>query len=182
VIAINSHNPAWSSPSDAAALQQRTAELDAFLARGGGFVSIHWSVNAGANVGALAQRLGLAWGKGARYRHGANDWVLNKTHPLAAGFETFQIPDESYWHLTGDLAAAKANVLATSIEEAAPTPQMWTREVGPGRVFVSIPGHFSWTHDDPLYRILILRGMMWTARQPLDRLAPLSVIGARVEN
>ena len=36
------------------------------------------------------------------------------------------------------------------------------------------------THDDPLYRILILRGMMWSARQPIDRLAPLSVIGARV--
>lgn len=180
VIAINSHNPAWSSPSDAAALQQRTAELDAFLARGGGFVSIHWSVNAGANVGILAQRLGLAWGKGAKYRHGANDWVLDKTHPLATGFDTFQIPDESYWHLTGDLVAAKASVLATSLEENQPTPQMWTREFGPGRVFVSIPGHFTWTHDDPLYRILILRGMMWSARQPLDRLAPLSVIGARV--
>lgn len=182
VIAINSHNPAWSSPSDASALQQRTAELDAFLARGGGFVSIHWSVNAGANVGTLAQRLGLAWGKGAKYRHGANDWVLDKTHPLASGFDAFQIPDESYWHLTGDLAAAKASVLATSLEEAEPRPQMWTREVGPGRVFVSIPGHFTWTHDDPLYRILILRGMMWSARQSIDRLAPLSVIGARVEN
>ncbi len=182
VIAINSHNPAWSSPSDDAELQVRSAEIDAFLARGGGFVSIHWSVNAGASVGALAQRLGLAWGKGAKYRHGANDWVLDKTHPLAAGFDAFQIPDESYWHLTGDLVAAKASVLATSLEENAHTPQMWTREVGPGRVFVSIPGHFTWTHDDPLYRILILRGMMWSARQPIDRLAPLSVIGARVEN
>jgi putative heme-binding domain-containing protein len=182
VIAINSHNPAWSSPADASALQQRTVELDAYLARGGGFVSIHWAVNAGANAGTLAQRLGLAWGKGSKYRHGASDWVLDKKHPLAAGFELFQIPDESYWSLTGDLAAAKANILATSVEENAPTPQMWTREVGPGRVFVSIPGHYTWTFDDPLYRILILRGMMWTAQQPIDRLAPLSVIGARVEN
>lgn len=182
VIAINSHNPAWSSPRDAAAVQERAAELDAFLARGGGFVSIHWSVNAGAQAATLADRLGLVWGKGAKFRHGANDWVLDQNHPLAAGFGAFQIPDESYWHLTGDLAAARAKVLATSLEEEAPRPQMWTREVGPGRIFVSIPGHFTWTFDDPLYRILIFRGMMWSAGQPLDRLAPLTVIGARVEN
>jgi type 1 glutamine amidotransferase len=58
---------------------------------------------------------------------------------------------------------------------------MWSREAGPGRVFVSVPGHYTWTYDDPLYRILIFRGLMWTARQPLDRLAPLSVVGARVQ-
>jgi type 1 glutamine amidotransferase len=58
---------------------------------------------------------------------------------------------------------------------------MWTREAGVGRVFVSIPGHFRWTYDDPLYRILIFRGMMWAAHQPMDRLAPLVMAGARVE-
>jgi hypothetical protein len=156
-------------------------DMDRFLARGGGIVFIHYALNAGANAGALAQRLGLAWNiPPAKFRHGATDWMLDKSHPLAAGFESFQIPDESYWHLTGDLAAAKGRVLATSLEENAPTPQMWTREVGPGRVFVSVSGHFTWTYDDPFYRILIFRGMMWSARQPLDRLAPLSVIGARV--
>jgi type 1 glutamine amidotransferase len=156
--------------------------MDKFLARGGGIVFIHYAMNAGKNASALAQRLGLAWNRPpAAFRHGASDWVLDKNHPLAAGFDKFQVPDESYWHLTGDLAAAKGNVLATSLEENAPTPQMWTREVGPGRVFVSIPGHYTWTYDDPLYRILILRGLMWTAKQPQDRLAPLSVIGARVE-
>ena len=108
--------------------------------------------------------------------------MLDKTHPLAAGFGEFQIPDESYWHLTGDLAAANASVLASSVEEGAPTPQMWTREAGSGRVFVSIPGHFRWTYDDPLYRILIFRGMMWAAHQPIDRLAPLVMAGARVED
>jgi putative heme-binding domain-containing protein len=182
VIAINSYNPAWAGVTDSAKIAKQGADIDSFLARGGGLTFIHYAMNAGANVEALASRLGAAWKiPPAKYRHGASDWVLDKNHPLAAGFDTFQIPDESYWHLTGDLAAAKANILATSLEENAPTPQMWTREVGPGRVFVSIPGHYTWTHDDPLYRILILRGLMWTAKQPLDRLAPLSVIGARVE-
>jgi putative heme-binding domain-containing protein len=182
IIAFNSFNPAWAGERDAAKIKQRGEDMDKFLARGGGIVFIHYAMNAGKNASALAQRLGLAWNRPpAAFRHGASDWVLDKNHPLAAGFDKFQVPDESYWHLTGDLAAAKGNVLATSLEENAPTPQMWTREVGPGRVFVSIPGHYTWTYDDPLYRILILRGLMWTAKQPQDRLAPLSVIGARVE-
>ena len=49
--------------------------------------------------------------------------------------------------------------LATSVEDGQPTPQMWTREAGKGRVFVAIPGHYNWTFDDPLARVLILRGM-----------------------
>ncbi len=182
LIVFNSYNPAWAGVADAEKIAKQGADIDTFLARGGGLTFIHYAMNAGANVEALASRLGAAWKiPPAKYRHGASDWVLDKNHPLAAGFIDFKIPDESYWHLTGSLAAAKASILATSLEENQPTPQMWTREVGPGRVFVSIPGHYTWTHDDPLYRILILRGLMWTAKEPLDRLAPLSVIGARVE-
>ncbi|MEI6714480.1 MAG: ThuA domain-containing protein [Verrucomicrobiota bacterium] len=182
LIVFNSYNPAWAGVSEAEKIAKQGEDMDKFLARGGGITFIHYALNAGANAEALASRLGAAWKiPPAKYRHGASEWILDKTHPLAGGFDQFQIPDESYWHLTGDLGAAKANILATSVEENESTPQMWTREVGPGRVFVSVPGHFTWTHDDPLYRILILRGLMWTAKEPLDRLAPLSVIGARVE-
>ncbi len=180
IVVMNSYNPAWALEPDPAKIEALGAQLDAFLARGGGFVSLHWSLNAGPHTDALAARLGLAWAKGGKYRHGASDWAIDKTHPLAAGFTEWQCPDESYWLLGGDLSSAKARVLATSMEDNEPRPQMWTREVGRGRVFVSIPGHFRWTYDDPLYRILIFRGLMWSAKQPLDRLAPLVTIGARV--
>jgi type 1 glutamine amidotransferase len=58
----------------------------------------------------------------------------------------------------------------------------WTfePEVG-GRVFVSIPGHFSWTFDDPLFRILLLRGIAWSAGEDVDRFNDLVLPGARVE-
>lgn len=181
VIAINSYNPAWVLEKDPAKLATLGGDIDTFLARGGGLVFIHYALNCGPNAPLLAERLGLTWGPGSRYRHGVKEWTLDKEHPLAAGFTQFIIPDESYWNLTGDLSKANAKVLATSFEENAPRPQMWTREVGAGRVFVSIPGHYTWTYDDPLFRILIFRGLMWTAKQPIDRLAPLSVMGARVE-
>jgi hypothetical protein len=183
VIVVNSYNPAWVLERDSAKIARLGAQMDRFLARGGGIFFLHYALNAGQNASLLAQRLGLAWNRPpANYRHDAKDWVLDSTHPLAKGFSRFILPDESYWHLTGDLAQRGATVLATSFEENAPTPQMWTREVGHGRVFVSIPGHYTWTYDDPLYRILVFRGMMWAAHEPIDRLAPLAVIGARLKN
>jgi type 1 glutamine amidotransferase len=57
---------------------------------------------------------------------------------------------------------------------------LWTREQGGGRVFVSIPGHYSWTFDDPYFRALAFRGLCWAAGQPIDRLAELIPIGARI--
>ena len=40
---------------------------------------------------------------------------------------------------------------------------MWTFQKGKGRVFASILGHYTWTLDDPLFRLLVLRGIAWAA-------------------
>ena len=70
--------------------------------------------------------------------------------------------------------------LRLSMEEGEPQPQVWARTQGGGRVFVCIPGHFTWTFDDPLYRVLLLRGLCWAAHQPVDRFAELVTVGARL--
>jgi type 1 glutamine amidotransferase len=57
---------------------------------------------------------------------------------------------------------------------------MWVTDQFGGRVFVSIPGHYSWTFDDPLFRILLLRGIAWTASEPVDRFNSLVTPGARM--
>ena len=49
-------------------------------------------------------------------------------------------------------------------------------------VVVSIPGHFAWTFDDPLFRVLLLRGIAWAAREPVDRFNDLVTPGARVRD
>ena len=71
-------------------------------------------------------------------------------------------------------------MLATAVEEGQPQPLFWTLEHGRGRVFVSIPGHYSWTFDDPLFRVLLLRGIAWTAHEPVDRFNDLVWPGADV--
>ena len=95
-----------------------------------------------------------------------------------ASFEKLELLDESYWNLVGN--PASIDVLGTGIEDGQPRPLFWTRQAGKGRVFVSIPGHFTWTFDDPLFRLLILRGVAWTAGEPVDRFNELATLGARI--
>ena len=86
--------------------------------------------------------------------------------------------DESYWKLVGD--PSRINLLAWSVEDGERTPQFWTIEPSKGRVFVSILGHFAWTFDDPLFRLLLLRGIAWTAKEPVDRFNELGTMGVKV--
>ncbi len=39
---------------------------------------------------------------------------------------------------------------------------------------------FSWTFDDPFFRVLLLRSMAWAADEPVDRFNELVWPGARV--
>jgi hypothetical protein len=163
--------------------QDRAADLDAFLERGGGAVFVHWAVDGRQDAPGFAKRIGMASvGGKIKYRHGPLDLAFNKDvppHPIARNFAGLKLVDESYWELTGELP--KDRVIATNVEAGQPRPLFWTVEPARGRVFVSIPGHYSWTFDDPLFRVLLLRGTAWAAREPVDRFNNLVRVGADIE-
>jgi len=162
--------------------EERARDLDAYFARGGGAVYIHYAVDGGGDADGFAERIGLAWKGGAsKFRHGELDLdlQLGAGHSIARNFERLHLHDESYWQLVGD--PKRMTLLATGKEDGKPQPLFWTREQGKGRVFVSIPGHFSWSFDDPLFRTILLRGIAWTAGEPVDRFNDLVLPGARVE-
>lgn len=170
VVVFYSNNPGWSL--------KRAGELDTFLARGGGVLFIHFAVDGHKDVEALAQRIGLAWRGGfSKFRHGQLDLKLER-NPITAGLNSASFVDESYWNLVGDVKDSQ--VIASAVEEGEARPLIWTRTQGKGRVLVSIPGHYNWTFDDPLFRLLLLRGICWAGAQPLDRLTELAGIGARL--
>jgi type 1 glutamine amidotransferase len=134
----------------------------------------------GDDAAGYAGRVGLATGAGSKFRHG--DMELNFTetgHPITKGFTKLKLTDETYWVFHGD--EKRINVLATAVEENAPQTQLWAYEHFKGRVFGSIPGHYNWTFDDPLYRVIVLRGIAWTAQQKdVNRLLELVPVGARM--
>jgi putative heme-binding domain-containing protein len=170
VIVFYSDNPGW---SDA-----RARQLQEFQKRGGGLVYIHFAVDGHEATKALSDIIGLAWHGGeAKFRHGELELSVASS-PITTGLSHLHLHDESYWDLSGD--PNSINVLASGIEQDKSQPLIWTRENGPGRVFVSIPGHYTWTFDDPLFRALLLRGICWAAHQPETRLEHLALIGARI--
>ena len=96
------------------------------------------------------------------------------------------LPEGGWWSLpecahngvllVGD--AAKVQLLGTTLEEGAPRAMAWTAESGKGRAFSTLLGHYTWTFDDPYFRILLLRGMAWAAREPLSRFESAVLDGA----
>jgi len=158
----------------------RAADIDAFLERGGGLVYVHWAVDGQKGGPEFAKRIGLAAVGAVGFRHGPVDLRLNKQsrHPVLRNLEKLALTDETYWKMVGELPADR--VLGTAVEDGKPQPQMWSLERGRGRVFVSIPGHYSWTFDDPLFRLVLLRGIAWAAKEPVDRFNDLIWPGADV--
>ncbi|MEY5026966.1 MAG: hypothetical protein RLZZ244_2494 [Verrucomicrobiota bacterium] len=168
VIAFFHDNPVWDA--------SKGPELDAFLARGGGVVFLHFALNGRREPKALAERIGRAW-TGNQWLRG--DVALSyRAHEVTRGFPESNVhPEEPYWKLFGE-GEGTTTVASLDVDGAA-QPQVWCAEKGGGRVFVYIPCHFTWTHDDPLFRVLVYRGMAWVGRRPVNRLDAGVFTGAR---
>jgi putative heme-binding domain-containing protein len=172
VVVFFNGNPDWN--------EEKASALDKFHQRGGGVVYLHYAVDGGKFPDAAAERAGLAFTLGSKFRHGDFDLVFAQTnHPITRGFPPLHFTDETYWNMKGDVS--RLNVLGTSVEDSAPRPELWTLERERSRIVGCIPGHYTWTFDDPLYRALVLRSICWAAKEEnVNRLAELALIGARI--
>ena len=148
----------------------RLAQLEAFLGRGGGVVLVHSAVIADQEPEVLAEQTGLAaQPRRTGYRHMPFELRLrDREHPITLGLpERIELLDEPYWPLIGD--TNRVHVLASAEVDGETRPLIWTRQKGRGRIFASIPGHYTWTLNDPLFRVILLRGIAWAAGEPAGR-------------
>jgi len=165
-------------------------QIKQYLERGGGLVLIHsatWTKpKASAEVAALTGVGGFT-----RYRHGEMQVEITATdHPICRGLPPkLSLLDEPYWPPTPPLTGDRVTTLAVSrekpdkdSEQTSPQPMFWTCQTGRGRVFGCVPGHYTWTFDDPWFRLLLLRGIGWTAGEHVRRFDLLALRGARVED
>lgn len=161
-IVFNFRNRNWSP--------ERLAELDAFQARGGGIVAFHAATIIDQEPERLAERLGLSAQPGpTKYLHTPMTlkFASGSDHGITRGLKNLSLLDEPYWPMFGD--PKRIRILATADVAGQPRPMVWTFEPGRGRVFGSIPGHYTWTFEDPLFRILALRGVAWVCGEPESR-------------
>ena len=166
------------------------ANLDAYMRRGGGIISIHDSL-CGPNPGEFADIVG-----GAK-KHGETNFTLeanipytiaDKEHPIMQGMTDFSIKDEAFYLMTWS-KAPEIHVLANAVIDATPTakqsghagetvPQIWTYEKQltpaptgqPYRAFVWMQGHFYSNFTNPQVQPMLLRAIAWTAHRSVDTL------------
>ena len=168
----------------------RKRQVAAYLGRGGGLVVIHsatWTKpKADPEVAALTGIGGFT-----RYRHGEVRMELAAPgHPISRGLpQTLVLNDEPYWPPTPPADASRVTVLAVTREKTGdetsqenPQPLFWTCSDGRGRVFGCVPGHYTWTFDDPWFRLWLLRGIAWAAGEVPCRFDGLALRGARVSD
>lgn len=151
----------------------RYEQLDKFFARGGGAVILHSATIANDGPDKLVERIGLASQSGpTKYRHTPLDLKFSKAEPgsITEGFKELHLLDEPYWPMFGD--TNRVNVLASTEVDGQSQPMIWTYTPGKGRVFASIPCHYTWTWSDPLFRLLLFRGIAWAAGEPPQRFDP----------
>jgi putative heme-binding domain-containing protein len=150
--------------------QQKFQQLDKYLARGGGIVTLHSGTIGTPDPEQLALRIGLASDSGkTKYLHTPADLNLAGEHPIVRGLpKRLHFVDEPYWPMIGD--TNKVEVLANVELDGGAWPMMWTYQQGLGRTFSSIFGHYTWTLEDPLFRLIIVRGIAWAGGRDVNRL------------
>ena len=167
------------------------ANLDAFMRRGGGIVSIHDAL-CGPDPEYFSEIVG-----GAK-KHGETNFTLeadvpytivDTAHPIMQGMSNFSISDEAFFSMTWS-KAPEIHVLATAVMAATPSaqraghagevvPQIWTYEKQlvpaptgqPYRAFVWMQGHNYSNFSNPQVQPMLLRGIAWAARRPVDTLS-----------
>ena len=155
------------------------ATLDAFVKRGGGIVSFHDSL-CGPDTPYMASIVGGAKKHGeVNYSQGDLKYTFtDKAHPIMQGMTEFTLTDEAFLKMTW--APSGVHPLATVAmpggdNKGEVVPQIWTYEhtvAGgqPARAFVWMQGHLYTNFADPKVQPMILRGIAWAAKKPIDAL------------
>jgi hypothetical protein len=162
-----------------------------FVDRGGRVVSIHESciIRPIERAKKLAGCIGCSWkgnktSKWSKFAHG-HRLHLNTDHPAFAGLPaSLQFSDESYWNLLARDgvevigAIAPADEKKRTFDSVLELPNVrsdafWTYSPGKAKVFGTTTGHYTYTFYDPLYRLILLRGIAWAIDEKPAPFMPL---------
>jgi type 1 glutamine amidotransferase len=163
---------------------EEKATLDAYVKRGGGLVSFHDTL-----CGPDPQYFSTIVG-GAK-KHGETNFsagdlhytIVDKADPIMQGMSDFTLNDEAFmlmtWaenpkiHVLATVPMPQSQSAGTHVGEV--VPQVWTYEHTvpggqPSRAFVWMQGHNYVDFTNPIIEPMLLRGIAWAAKKPIDSL------------
>ncbi len=171
---------------------EQFAMYQKFVDRGGRVVSIHESciMRPVERAEKLAGCIGCSWkgNKASRWSKFGHDFplFLKTEHPAFVGLpKSVLLNDESYWNLlardnvevigaVGPEGRGKAEKFEKLLEtEGVRGDAFWTYTSGKGKVFGTTTGHYTYTYYDPIYRLLLLRGIAWVLDEDPAPFMPL---------
>jgi type 1 glutamine amidotransferase len=181
VLVIYKGDAGFMTPAERAALKD-------FVKRGGGIVSLHDAL-CGPDPAEFATYVG--GGK----KHGEINFTLDAkvpytivdaASPIMKGVSGLALqPEESFYKMTW-ASNPGPHVLATTVIDDTPmgkqgggagqtVPQIWTYEHTvpggkPARAFVWMQGHNYASFSNPQVQAMLLRGISWAAKHPVDEL------------
>ena len=172
-----------------------------FVDQGGSVVSIHESciMRPIDRANKLAGCIGCSW-QGNKHSHWgkfdkSHPLYLKNEHPAFKGLpKSVTFNDESYWDLLKrdnveviGAIAPKLDNNAISFADILKNKQVrsdafWTYKSGKGRVFGTTTGHYTYTYFDPMYRLILFRGIAWSLKEDPAPFMPLVFQGITNED
>jgi hypothetical protein len=97
-----------------------------------------------------------------RYYHGqkVRSEIVNRDHPITRGLEPWETVDETY---TMADAGEGSEILLTYDHPKSMKTIAWTRQFRNSRVFCYEAGHDGTAYEDPDFREVVRRGILWAA-------------------
>jgi len=171
------------------------AALEGFVKRGGGIISLHDAL-CGPDPAYFATLVGGAKKHGqVNYTLGADILytIVDKSNPIMEGMSDVTIFDEAFFTMTWAKDPA-IHVLANTVipgtssagtHKGEVVPQIWTYEhTLPGgasaRAFVWMQGHTYANFANPQIQAMLLRGIAWAAKKPVNELVGYRPSAAKV--
>lgn len=133
-----------------------------FVERGGGFLALHNAQGIYPPGGLYYKLFGGDYG-GHPKPYVYTVRIEDKSHPVTAGVEDFEIFDEQH---TVKYYLGREHLLLRSIaRDNLESPAGWWRELGKGRFVYLAPGHTPEALGHPMMQRLIRNALRWVTRQ-----------------
>ena len=180
---------------------EQFAMYQKFIDSGGRIVSIHESciMRPIERAEKLASCIGCSWkgNQSSQWSKFTHDTPLfiDTGHPAFQGLpRSVILNDESYWNLLARENVKVIGAVAPKIDgegaafkdllnsEGVRGDAFWTYTSGKGKVFGTTTGHYTYTYYDPLYRLLLLRGIAWALDEDPKPFMPLVFHGITDSN
>jgi type 1 glutamine amidotransferase len=166
------------------------ADLEAFVKRGGGVVSLHDAL-CGPDPEWWANTV-----TGGAKKHGERNFsqgmlhttIIDKANPIMEGLTDFDMQEEAFmlmtWAKNPQIHPLATVAMPNGDHKDEVVPQVWTYEhtlAGgkPARAFVWMQGHGYKNYSDPQVRTMLLRGIAWAGKRPVNELVDYKAPPAR---